>query len=169
MTMHSRRSLPLLPFLVACGALLAEPPPAAAGRDAWTTAGRFALGEGTFADAGANAYVSAAGDVRLINQWDLNRDGFLDLFFFNTHDNNQQIDLYLYWGGRNFSVDARTRLPSDGGAAQVIADLDGNGYPDLVVVNTCTVTGAADGPAAVRSSPSRENRPSASTRSGSDA
>lgn len=128
-----------------CSALLAmgkpavsEPVPETAGgsgRKIWTNSSQFDFNQGTLLDGGANSYVTAAGEVRLINQWDLNRDGFLDIFFFNTHDNNQQMDLFIYWGIQNFAVHHRSRLPSNGGVAQAIADLNRDGFPDLVVVN----------------------------------
>lgn len=101
----------------------------------WTTSSFLEFSDGTLSDGGVNTYVTAGGEVRLINLWDLNNDGFLDIVFPNTHDNNQQVELSIYWGVDGFGVRRRTQLPSDGGVAQVIADLNGDGYPDLVVVN----------------------------------
>ncbi|MBL9214288.1 MAG: VCBS repeat-containing protein [Opitutaceae bacterium] len=124
-------------LLLLGGAVWAAAPaaPAEPAVRTWTTSGHADFVAGRFADAGANSFVTAAGDLRLINEWDLNRDGYLDLFFFNTHDNNQQIDAFVYWGGRGYAVDARTRLPSDGGAAVAAGDLNGDGFADLVLVN----------------------------------
>lgn len=102
----------------------------------WTTSRFLDFSDGTLSDGGVNTYVTARGELRLINLWDLNNDGFLDIVFPNTHDNNQQVELFFYWEIDGFSVRRRTRLPSDGGVAQVIADLNGDQYSDLVVVNS---------------------------------
>ncbi len=103
--------------------------------ETWTVSTFLEFSEGTLQDGGANTYVTAAGEIRLVSQSDLNDDGFLDIVFANTHDNNTQIDLFIYWGVDGFEVGQRTRLPSDGGQAQAIADLNRDGFEDLVVVN----------------------------------
>ncbi len=105
------------------------------GERSWTTSTFLEFSEGTLDDGGVNTYVTAAGEVQLVNQYDLNRDGFLDIVLVNTHDNNEQVDLFIYWGIDGLQVRNRTRLASDGGVAQTIADLDGNGHLDLVVAN----------------------------------
>ena len=101
----------------------------------WTVSGFLEFSRGTLGDAGANTYVTAAGEVKLINLWDLNRDGFIDIVLPNTHDNNEQIDLFIYWGVDEDHVGRRTRLPSNGGVSQALGDLNGDGFIDLVVVN----------------------------------
>ena len=101
----------------------------------WTVSGFLEFSRGTLDDAGANTYVTAAGEVKLINLWDLNRDGFIDIVLPNTHDNNEQIDLFIYWGVDENHVGRRTRLPSNGGVSQAMGDLNGDGFIDLVVVN----------------------------------
>ena len=107
------------------------------GEKKWSTSTFFEFSEGTFVDGGENIYVTADGEIRLINQWDLNRDGFIDVVLPNTHDNNQKVDLFIYWGVKGSSnVRNRTRLPSDGGLSQTIADLNQDGFPDLVVINS---------------------------------
>lgn len=101
----------------------------------WTTSSFLDFVDGTLADGGANTYVGADGTVRLINLWDLNNDGNLDLFFPSSHDHNEKVDLFIYWGGSDFDPDGRTRLPSNGGKAVTIADLNRDRHPDLVLVN----------------------------------
>ena len=101
----------------------------------WTVSNFLEFSRGTLGDAGANTYVTAAGEVKLINLWDLNRDGFIDIVLPNTHDNNEQIDLFIYWGVDENQVGRRTRLPSNGGVSQALGDLNGDGFTDLVVVN----------------------------------
>ncbi|MCW5547697.1 MAG: VCBS repeat-containing protein [Opitutaceae bacterium] len=90
---------------------------------------------GTFDDGGVNAYVAADGSIRLINQWDLNADGWIDILLPNSHGYNEKVDLSIYWGRDGWSPAGRTQLPSDGGKAAAVADLDGNGWPDLVLAN----------------------------------
>ena len=53
--------------------------PAHAAPHTWTTSTFLQFSEGTLGDGGANSYITAVGEVRLINQWDLNRDGFVDI------------------------------------------------------------------------------------------
>ena len=140
--MSSRQSGLRFPALMLSGLVFVVPE---AGLDAiadepeptrtWNVSSFFDFSEGTLVDGGVNTYVTAAGEISLINRWDLNRDGFIDIVLPNTHDNNQQIDLFIYWGVTGFDVHRRTRLPSDGGAAQATADLNQDGFLDLVVVN----------------------------------
>jgi hypothetical protein len=48
--------------------------------------------DGRLGDGGANTYVSARGRVQLVNSWDLNQDGYLDLVFSNTHPHREKMD-----------------------------------------------------------------------------
>ena len=101
----------------------------------WTTSSFLDFVDGALTDGGANTYVGADGTVRLINLWDLNNDGQLDLFFPSSHDHNEKVDLFIYWGDSGFDPDFRTRLPSNGGKAVAIADLNQDRQPDLILVN----------------------------------
>jgi len=101
----------------------------------WTTSTFLDFQEGELADGGANTYVAADGSVRLINLYDLNADGNLDVVFPSTHDSNEAIDLFIYWGKDGFSPSHRKALPTKGAKAVAIADLNRDDYPDLVVAN----------------------------------
>ena len=115
--------------------------------------------KGTFGDSGRNTYVSAAGHVQMIHRWDLNLDGFPDLLF--TQDENSRSetpDALVYFNHRGgfaslfpplwrehprFSLfegildaqDQIQRLTTLGGGRSRLADLNRDGWLDLVFVN----------------------------------
>ena len=114
---------------------------------------------GMFGDAGANTYLSAKGNLQTVHRSDLNHDGEIDLLFVQDHNLDFAPDSMIYWGGANgpdsllpemsayrppytllkHAENAQksiTWLPSLGGGRCVIADLNKDGYPDLVFGNT---------------------------------
>ena len=52
----------------------------------WRQASFAEFRRGTLEDGGANVYISARGAVELVNRWDYNNDGNIDLLFVGTHD-----------------------------------------------------------------------------------
>ena len=122
--------------LLVCLASLNECRLAVAAERHWSQMSFLDFATGSLADGGANTYVAADGTVRLINQWDLNGDGFLDIVFPSSHDNNLGVDSFIYWGGKDgFNANRKTRLPGDGAAGVAVADLNKDGFPDVVLVN----------------------------------
>ena len=97
----------------------------------WTTRGFESFRRGTFGNAGHNLYVSKAGVLQRIYQFDLNGDGYFDLVFCNDHPHHEQPPTYVYTD----PLGARTRqeVPSDGARTGAVADLNGDGYDDLVM------------------------------------
>ena len=116
------------------------------------------LKHGSFGDSGANTYVSAKGNLQTIHRWDLNRDGEIDLVFTQDHNHDYSPDAMIYWGGSEGpeslhpdlpqyrspytllkhmenALKKVTWLPSLGGGRCVIADLNNDGFEDIVSGN----------------------------------
>ncbi len=92
---------------------------------------------------GADLHITADGRIAPIHMLDMNRDGWSDLFF-NNHewDGTFEIDSYLYWGGlEGFDEDRRRDLPGAGSYGHVVADVNMDGWPDLVTTNHRTDDG----------------------------
>jgi len=69
---------------------------------------------------------------------DFNRDGLLDIFVGSYHKGTERdVDSFIYWNraDRGFSDADVTRLFTHSASGCFAADLDGNGWPDLVVAN----------------------------------
>lgn len=150
----------LLPALLIFGlaeleATAADPAPAPV---AIVQTGFKGFRPGTFGDAGANTYLSAKGNIETIHRWDLNRDGEIDLVFTQDHNHDYAPDAMIYWGGAEgpesllpelpeyrseytllkHAEQALKRvswLPSLGGGRCVIADLNHDGFPDIISGN----------------------------------
>ena len=89
-----------------------------------------------FTDGGVNTYVAADGTIRLINLNDLNGDGNMDLLIACRQDCDETVDLFIYWSdGQGFTRDRRSQLPTEGAVASAAADLNRDGFVDLIVAN----------------------------------
>ena len=121
--------LALLAFLVS------SVPVVGADAKLWTTSTFLDLVDGSYSDGGVNTFVTTGGEVMLINRRDLNGDGSIDIVLPNDHDPNAKEDLFIYWGGDRFSSQRRMQLPTNGGSDGAVADLNADGYPDLIVAN----------------------------------
>lgn len=74
--------------------------------------------------------ISEFGQVRWLLAADFNSDGWLDLFVSEITGPRS----FIFWGGpEGFSKDRMTALETDGVASAAVADLNGNGYPDLIL------------------------------------
>jgi hypothetical protein len=115
--------------------------------------------KGTFSDFGANLYVSQKGNLQFINLFDLNADGYPEVVINNDHNHYETPDLMIYHNRKpnglrslinaqqqdapafqNFrwmmeSLASITRLPAEGGGKSLVADLNKDGYKDLIFTN----------------------------------
>ncbi len=102
----------------------------------WTEDSFEDFRDGTFLDAGSNIYVSARGRIQIINRWDLNGDGFLDIVMPSGHGHSEKENTYIYLNNGT-DIDGRNRieLPGNGSRGGLVADFNKDGWNDLAVVN----------------------------------
>lgn len=119
---------------VACRA--EKPVALSSAESTWVDVSHADFSRGTFDDGGAQLYAPATGGIRFINQYDLDGDGSVDLLFCDTHSTLEKTDARIYWGSKGaYSPTRMTPIATDGAYYCLVDDLDGNGWPDLVLIN----------------------------------
>lgn len=103
-------------------------------------AGFEAFSRGSFDDGGSNLYVNARGEIERIHRTDLTGDGFADVVIPNTHGSLDRgpTRIFRLADGATPGPDAAWTwrdLPNESGWLSRVVDLDGDGFPDLIVVN----------------------------------
>ena len=98
--------------------------------------GRGDFQRGAFGSGGDNLYVNAHGVMESIHRFDINNDGFVDIVLPNSHGYIERGPTWIYTqAGGDGNAWPRQELPNDSGWMSRVADVDGDGYNDLVVVN----------------------------------
>lgn len=87
--------------------------------------------KGTLSNSGQNIYVNHRGEIKTIRRYDVNQDGWIDLMFNNTHDLENYVDATIATMEVSDEVDIQF-LPVQGSISSQAADLNNDGYMDLV-------------------------------------
>ena len=105
-------------------------------KNTWTHRGFAGFSRGTFDGGGGNLYANANGVIETIHRTDLNNDGYVDLILPNNHGYIERGPTWIFTQGETTDKEwSRHQLPNDSGWSSRIEDVDGDGYPDLIVVN----------------------------------
>ncbi len=114
--------------LVVCGVTAASSGPGAGVRFRDDSFQDFRAG--TPGSGGQNLYAARDGSLRVINRFDLNDDGYLDLVYNCTHDTYQMLSATVgHMDARGVARSAD--LPVEGSQQAAIADLNRDGWTDV--------------------------------------
>ncbi|GAG25374.1 unnamed protein product, partial [marine sediment metagenome] len=87
--------------------------------------------DGMLDASGQNIYVSRDGTIRTIHRFDLNDDGYIDLLFNSTHNDYAFVPSTIVSSAENRRIQSG-ELAVEGSLAAEIADLNRDGFPDIV-------------------------------------
>ena len=88
--------------------------------------------KGTFSESGAKIYASAKGNVQMIERFDFNNDGHMDLLIPNLGVTTYVS--YVYWGSKvGFTSTALKKLPTTWAESAATADFNDDGYVDIAI------------------------------------
>lgn len=99
----------------------------------WSVKGFDAFSKGTFGNGGQNVYVSKNGVLQRIWQFDVNKDGYVDLCIANSHDYNEHPNLHII--SDPLGEAKLQEVLTQGSQAGIVVDLNQDGYDDLVIVS----------------------------------
>ncbi|MBX3288282.1 MAG: VCBS repeat-containing protein [Acidobacteria bacterium] len=97
----------------------------------WTDKSFEDLSRGTLDASGQNIYIKKTGGISTIRRFDVDRDGYIDLLFNNTHDDDVFVPATLASADKN-RVIVHDLLSVNGSIAVEVADLNKDGYMDIV-------------------------------------
>lgn len=98
----------------------------------WEKRGFEEFMKGTLGNGGQNLYVSRKGILQRIHQYDITGNGYVDIFFANSHSMGERPPLHLY---NNVLEEEPVELPVRGSFDACMADLTGDGKMDLIVAS----------------------------------
>jgi len=103
----------------------------------WTEDSFEDFRDGSFLDAGSNLYVSSKGRLQIINRWDFNNDGHLDILMPSGHGHTEKENVFIYLNdGAQIDPRSRIEIPAAGSRDGVVADFNKDGYNDIAVANS---------------------------------
>ena len=89
--------------------------------------------KGHFDDSGQNIYVSKKGEIRTIRKFDLNNDGYIDLIFNSTHDDDASVPASI---ASVLNLEKRTiqtdELNIRGSLSAEVRDVNNDGFDDII-------------------------------------
>lgn len=104
--------------------------------EVWVHRGFDGFSQGHFENAGNNLYVNAKGVIEIINHFDVNSDGYVDIILANSHDRVERGPTWVFTpekgSGENWK---RHQMSADSGWMSRVIDVDGDSHNDLVTVN----------------------------------
>ncbi len=105
-------------------------------KKAWVHSGFEDFSRGRFENAGGNLYVNAKGVIEIINHYDVNHDGYVDIVLANSHDHVERGPTWVYTADKSPRENwKKHQMSADSGWMSRVIDVDGDGYNDLVTVN----------------------------------
>ncbi|TFG47840.1 MAG: VCBS repeat-containing protein, partial [Candidatus Brocadiia bacterium] len=106
-------------------------------QSSWTEDSFEDFRDGWFLDAGSNLYVSATGRIQIINRWDFNNDGNLDILLPSGHGHTEKENTFIYLNNGKH-IDGRTRIELPGGGSRdgLVSDFNKDGFNDLAIANS---------------------------------
>ena len=95
------------------------------------------FGKGTLSESGGKIYISAKGNIQLLDRLDINSDGWSDIILAQEWDGStSKVNSYIYWGSKTgFSNTNRVELPTIGAQNSCTGDFNNDGKVDVFFSN----------------------------------
>ena len=87
--------------------------------------------KGEFEDSGQNIYITKQGQIKTIRRFDLNNDGYVDLIFNSTHNDDQGVPATIATASGRNKINTQF-LDVRGSLYSTVRDVNNDGIPDIV-------------------------------------